>query len=149
MLQKNKTRKDIAASIGVSPSTVTSELKRNSGSHGKYNWITAQENAAYRKKKEPGNHAVKDSLKSEVVTLLTKEQWSPEQISGRLAREGKNVSYETIYKMIRRDKVKGGDLYKNCCHRLKHRNRPVGSDRVKIPNRTSIHDRPEEADGKR
>lgn len=51
--------------------------------------------------------------------------------------------------MIRRDKANGGDLYKNCRHRLKHRNRSVGSDRVKIPNRASIHDRPEEADGNR
>lgn len=96
MLQKNMTRKDIAASIGVIPSTITRELKRNSGSHGKYNWITAQKNAAYRKRREPGNRAIKDRLKSEVVNLLAKEQWSPEQISGRLAREGKNVSYETI-----------------------------------------------------
>lgn len=149
MLQKNMTKKDIAASIGVSPSTITRELKRNSGSHGKYNWITAQENAEYHKRRKPGNHAIKDDLKSEIVTLLTTEQWSPEQISGRLARDGKNVSYETIYKIIRRDKANGGDLYKNCRHRLKHRSRPVGSDRVKIPNRTSIHDRPEEADGKR
>lgn len=45
MLQKNMQKKDIAAAIGVSPSTITRELKCNSGKHGRYNWKTAQSNA--------------------------------------------------------------------------------------------------------
>lgn len=149
MLQKNKQRKEISAAIGVSPSTITRELERNSGSHGRYNWTTAQANATYRKHRQPGNHAVKEEVKAEAVSLLVKELWSPKQISGRLALEGKKISHETIYKMIRTDKVNGGDLYKNCRHRLKHRRKPVGEARIKIPNRTSIHDRPEKADGTR
>ena len=32
---------------------------------------------------------------------------------------------------------------------LKHRTRPVGGKRISIPNRTSISERPTEADGKR
>ena len=64
-------------------------------------------------------------------------------------QEGKYVSHETIYKMIRGDNANGGTLYKNCRHHLKHRRRPVGDDRIKIPNRTSIHERPKEADGRR
>jgi IS30 family transposase len=51
-------------------------------------------------------------------------------------------------KVIREDKKAGGDLYKHCRHRLKHRKRPVGSVRG-IPNRRSIRERPVEADGKR
>ena len=51
--------------------------------------------------------------------------------------------------MIRNDKANGGTLYKNCRHHLKHRSRPVGDARIKIPNRTSIHERPKEADGRR
>ena len=74
---------------------------------------------------------------------------SARQISGRLALEGKYISHETIYKMIRGDKANGGTLYKNCRHHLKHRRRPVGEARIKIPNRTSIHERPKEADGRR
>lgn len=149
MLQNNTPRKDIAAAIEVSPSTITRELKRNSGSHGKYNWAAAQANATYHKHRCPGNHAVRDEVKAEAISLLVTEQWSPKQISGRLALEGKHISYETIYRMIRADKANGGDLYKNCRHHLKHRHRPVGESRIRIPNRTSIHDRPEEADGKR
>jgi IS30 family transposase len=142
-------QKDIAAAIGVSPSTITRELKRNSGSRSKYNWNTAQSNATYHKHRHPGNHAVKAEIKTEVISLLVTKQWSPRQISSRLALVGKNISHETIYKMIRSDKANGGNLYKNCRHHLKHRHRPVGEAHIKIPNRTSIRERPKEADGRR
>lgn len=97
MLQKNMFQKDIAAAIGVSPTTITRKLKRNS-SRRKYNWKTAQSNATYHKHRHPGNHAVKAGIKIEVISLLVTKQWSPRQISGRLALEGKYISHETIYK---------------------------------------------------
>ena len=71
------------------------------------------------------------------------------QISGYLSKQEKHISHETIYRIIRKDKRDGGSLYKNCRHRLKHRTRPVGGKRISIPNRTSISERPAEADGKR
>ena len=40
-------------------------------------------------------------------------------------------------------------LYKNCRHHLKHRKRTVTGKRIPIPNRTSISERPQEADGER
>ncbi len=80
---------------------------------------------------------------------MQEEQWSPVQISGYLAKQQKHISHETIYSIIRKDKRDGGTLYKNCRHRLKHRGRPVGGRRIAIPNRTSISERPVEADGKR
>lgn len=79
MLQKNMSQKDIAAAIGVSPSTITRELKRNSGSRSKYNWNTAQSNATYHKHRHPGNHAVKAEIKTEVISLLVTKQWSPDK----------------------------------------------------------------------
>ena len=72
-------QKDIAAAIGVSPSTITRELKRNSGSRSKYNWNTAQSNATYHKHRHPGNHAVKAEIKTEVISLLVTKQWSPDK----------------------------------------------------------------------
>ena len=85
----------------------------------------------------------------EAKHLLVTEQWSPEQISGVLAKDGKYISHETIYRMIRKDKAEGGTLYKHCRHKLKRRARPVGGRRISIPNRTSISERPAEVDGKR
>ena len=149
LLQSGTSKKDIALAIKVSPSTITRELQRNSGVRGRYNWQTAQANAVRTKSRKPGNHTVDDAVKEEATRLLISEQWSPEQISGALARECKHISHETIYRMIRKDKAKGGNLYKHCRHRLKHRARPVGGKRMSIPNRTSISERPLEADGKR
>ena len=149
LLQNGTKRNDIAKAIKVHPSTITRELKRNSGVRGHYNWETAQTNAMRTKRKKPGNHSVDETIKEEARRILVTEQWSPEQISGALAMKGKHISYETIYRMIRKDKAEGGDLYKHCRHRLKHRARPVGGKRVPIPNRTSISERPKEADGKR
>ena len=142
-------KKAIAEAIKVSPSTISRELKRNSGRKGNYNWETAQRNADYHKHRRPGNHAIDQSIIDEAIDLLSNEQWSPEQISGNLAKEGKHISHETIYRIIRKDKRNGGELYKNCRHRLKHRSKPVGGKRVVIPNRKSISERPTEANGKR
>ena len=149
LLQKGEKKSAIAKAIGVNPSTITRELRRNSGSQGKYVWESAQRNAVYHKRRKPGNRAIARELLQEAEDLLVKEQWSPEQISGYLKLQGKHISRETIYKMIRKDKKDGGNLYKNCRHRLKHRSRPAGGKRVVIPNRTGIEQRPKEADGRR
>ena len=149
LLQNRTKQKEIAKAINVSPSTVSREIRRNSGVRGRYNWETAQTNAVQTKRKKPGNHSINKDVLEEVKRLLVTEQWSPEQISGVLAKNGKHISHETIYRMIRKDKAEGGTLYKHCRHKLKHRARPVGGRRISIPNRTSISERPTEVDGKR
>ena len=149
LLQNRTKQKEIAKAINVSPSTVSREIRRNSGVRGRYNWETAQANAVQTKRRKPGNHSINKDVMEEARHLLVTEQWSPEQISGVLAKDGKYISHETIYRMIRKDKAEGGTLYKHCRHKLKRRARPVGGRRISIPNRTSISERPAEVDGKR
>ena len=149
LLQNRTKQKEIAKAINVSPSTVSREIRRNSGVRGRYNWETAQANAVQTKRRKPGNHSISKDVMEEAKHLLVTEQWSPEQISGVLAKDGKYISHETIYRMIRKDKAEGGTLYKHCRHKLKRRARPVGGRRISIPNRTSISERPAEVDGKR
>ena len=149
LLQNRTKQKEIAKAINVSPSTVSREIRRNSGVRGRYNWETAQANAVQTKRRKPGNHSIDKDVMEEARHLLVTEQWSPEQISGVLAKDGKYISHETIYRMIRKDKAEGGTLYKHCRHKLKRRARPVGGRRISIPNRTSISERPAEVDGKR
>ena len=149
LLQNRTKQKEIAKAINVSPSTVSREIRRNSGVRGRYNWETAQANAVQTKRRKPGNHSINKEVMEEARHLLVTEQWSPEQISGVLAKDGKYISHETIYRMIRKDKAEGGTLYKHCRHKLKRRARPVGGRRISIPNRTSISERPAEVDGKR
>ena len=149
LLQRKCTKKEIAHAIGVSNSTITRELRRNSSSRGVYKWDKAQRQAEKRKRQMPGNRSIKPFVREMAIGLLKQRQWSPEQISGYLARMGYKISHETIYAIIRKDKHEDrGCLYKHCRHRLKHRHRPVGK-RVIIPDRVSIHRRPPEADGKR
>lgn len=149
LLQNRTKQKEIAKAINVSPGTVSREIRRNSGVRGRYNWETAQANAVQTKRRKPGNHSINKEVMEEARHLLVTEQWSPEQISGVLAKDGKYISHETIYRMIRKDKAEGGTLYKHCRHKLKRRARPVGGRRISIPNRTSISERPAEVDGKR
>ena len=149
LLQNRTKQKEIAKAINVSPSTVSREIRRNSGFRGRYNWETAQANAVQTKRRKPDNRSIDKDVMEEARHLLVTEQWSPEQISGVLAKDGKYISHETIYRMIRKDKAEGGTLYKHCRHKLKRRARPVGGRRISIPNRTSISERPAEVDGKR
>jgi IS30 family transposase len=81
-------------------------------------------------------------LKKEIVGLI-QQDWSPQQITGRLKLENKPcLSHETIYKMIRQDKAAGGTLYRHTRHQLKHRKRPVGK-KIAIKNRVTIDQRPD------
>lgn len=58
------------------------------------------------------------------------------------------VSVERIYQHIRLDKERGGELWKHCRFRLKHRKRPV-SRHMPLCDRVGIEERPAEADGRR
>lgn len=149
LLSKGLKKKEIAEAIGVSNSTITRELQRNSCKRGVYKWEIAQKQAEKRSKRTPGNRAISKAIWSSVKHYLVDEQWSPEQISGYLAKDDIKISHETIYAWIREDKRNRGTLYKHLRHRLKHRKKYVGAGRSCIINRKSIHERPAEADGKR
>lgn len=144
------TNKAIAQQIGVSASTVSRELRRNSTASGKYVWDKADRQATERKTRRPGNHTISESLKWRVRQLITEEQWSPKEIAGRLRMEGHHISHETIYAMIRADET--GELAKHCRHKMKYVKKPSRKHETKatnIRNRVSIHERPKEADGER
>ena len=101
LLQNRTKQKDIAKAINVSASTVSREIRRNSGVRRHYNWETAQANAVQTRRRKPGNRSVDKGVMEEAKCLLITEQWSPEQKSGVLAKDGKYISHETIYRMIR------------------------------------------------
>jgi transposase, IS30 family len=46
------------------------------------------------------------------VVALLKVKWSPKQIVGQMAAAGLlSMSYETIYRGVRQDKLDGGELW--------------------------------------
>lgn len=106
--------------------------------------------AEARKRRSPGNRAIADTLRWRVEQYILQEQWSPKQISGFLRLEGVSISHETIYRMIRSDR--SGELAGNCRHKMKYKRKATHVRQTKatnIRNRTSIHERPKDADGKR
>jgi IS30 family transposase len=72
------------------------------------------------------------------------QQWSPEQITGRLKLERQPpVSHERIYLYIYADKRRGGTLHSHLRSQKKQRQRYRGYiRRGQIPNRVSIDERP-------
>ena len=131
----------LAKVLSVHKSTISRELKRNHGLRG-YRPKQAQEKATMRQyeKFQPRIPAITWTL----VEALIKQDWSPEQISGRLFKEqGISVSHESIYLHIYQDKYQGGDLHKHLRCQKKRRKRYGKQDRRgRIPNRISIDERP-------
>jgi len=146
LLQTKTPRKIIAKIIGKSESTISRELRRNSTDKGGYLPWHAHDKALARRKRTASNSAKDPVLMWRVRQLLIDEQWSPRQISGALAREGVQISHETIYRMIRADDT--GELARHTRHKMKHHRRPKNKP-MPIAHRTSIHERPLEANGKR
>ncbi len=146
LLANNLSLTYISKTIGVSVSTVSREIKRNSSKRG-YSYRLAHEYAKIRMERTC-NHRIKEPIRRRAIELLSSKQYSPEQISGVFRLQGIKLSHETIYKWIRADKAAGGSLYLHCRHRLKHKKRIVGTAPY-IRDRVSIHERPPQADGSR
>jgi len=133
---------EIAVLLNRAKSTISRELRRNRGLRG-YRPRQAHAKAIARlaEKARPRFSSPLWPL----VERLIRQDWSPEQISGRLEMEhDSTISHETIYQYIYADKAAGGDLHGHLRCRKKRRKR-YGSGRDRrgvIPNRTSIDDRP-------
>jgi len=137
----------IATVLSVHKSTISRELKRNHGLRG-YRPKQAQEKALARR---ASKFRPRIPLTTRVlVEDRIKQDWSPEQISGRLFLEqGIRVSHEWIYFHLYRDKQQGGGLYKHLRCQKKRRKRYGKLDRRgRIPGRTSIDERPAIVDQK-
>ena len=131
---------EIAEVIGVNKSTISRELKRNRGQRG-YRPQQAHEKAVERRAKAVPR--ITPKMWSTVETLL-KQDWSPEQVSGRLKKEqGLCISHEWIYHHVLLDKQAGGTLYKHLRCQKQRRKRYGSYDRRgKLPNCRSIETRP-------
>ena len=131
---------EIADVIQVHKSTVSRELKRNRGQRG-YRPQQAQRLAVRRRPKGAPRITVEMWV---LVEKLLRQEWSPEQISGRLKKEqGVRISHEWIYQYVLKDKQAEGDLYRHLRCQKKRRKRYGTYDRRgKLPNCRSIEERP-------
>jgi IS30 family transposase len=143
-LKCKKSKDFISKALKVNKTTIYRELNRNSTKTGKYNPEFAHELSEERKERLQLPRKFTNFIAKLIVKYISEEQWSPEQITGYCnVNNIPMVSYERIYQYVREDKFNGGDLYKNMRHKLKHRKRPIGENRIRIKNRISIDERPE------
>jgi len=94
---------EIAKCLGRSRSTIYRELKRNSSRKTGYIPINAQKRYEKRRKQSKKHKRLEDKGPYELVKdRFLKHHWSPEQIAGRLKKEGSpyHISCTTIYRAI-------------------------------------------------
>ncbi len=94
----------IARALGRSASTVCREVKRNGG-RDRYRATRADEDTWDRARRPKQCLLAQRPILAELVAAKLAEDWSPEQISGHLAKaydrdSGMYVSHETIYKTL-------------------------------------------------
>lgn len=139
----------IAVSMGRHPSTISRELKRNRCRlDGNYRVQRAIERTNGRRSRSRRNRRFSDQ-DLRVVENLIRIQWSPEQVSGYLARMGTlSISHETIYRHIWRDWRQGGDLHLQLRGSRKQRRKRYRhhDSRGRLAGKRHISERPLAAD---
>lgn len=139
---------EMARILGRHRSTIYRECKRNATRHVArgltvYCPSKAQEqrNGRLRRSRRGCHH---DLAQYELVRHLLRQQWSPEQIAGTLTRLGEfRISFQTIYRYVRRDWKQGGSLYQELRRRYRRRKRHYGPERRgKLQGKRMIDERP-------
>lgn len=136
---------EIACTLGRHRSTIYRELRRNRCRRDDgYRFERAKKQASARRKRSRRKSHV-SAEDWQIIEELIEADLSPEQVSGILLREGVlEVSHETIYKHVWRDKRHGGTLYHHLRQRPKRRRKRYGTHekRGRVAGKRHISDRP-------
>jgi len=139
----------VAQALGRHRSSISRELRRNrSAWDGGYRPFVASHRARARRSRSRRNQRFTADDFCAVNRLLRRE-WSPEQISGRLRKDGTlSISHETIYVHVWNDKAAGGSLHKHLrCASKKRRKRHNSYDsRGRLAGKRHISERPAEVE---
>ena len=149
-LKRGVKQKEIVETIGVHPSTICRQIQRNKDSiTEEYHYAFAQTKAQRRQQAKAKYTVFTSKIKNYIKDKL-KEDWSPEQIAGRMKLDiGLRICHETIYRYIYYNKFRGGRLYKHLRHKNKkyhnrsnsYQRRGIIIDRVSIDKRPKIVER--------
>jgi IS30 family transposase len=135
----------IARRLSRHRSTISRELRRNcSPWDGRYRPSKAQEQANGRRSRSRRNRQFEASAWRLVESRL-REDWSPEQISGKLRQSGElSISHETIYRYVWEDRARGGDLYRHLRCASKQRRKRYGryDSRGRLAGKRHVSERP-------
>jgi IS30 family transposase len=146
----------IANALGRAKSTICEELRRNQYRGSLYVPLMADSMARKRRKQPRRERKMACPSIRTVVEEGLGQQWSPEQIAGRLRKRHPRspqrwISHEAIYQWIWRDRRAGGSWYKH----LRQSNRKLKKRRTgremrgRIEGRIGIEARPASVDSRR
>lgn len=136
--------RSIAKQMNRNVSTISREIKRNTGDRG-YRYKQAQK---LMKDRQKNNHKarISESIWQEVFVRLEQDH-SPDQISNALKAMNMSISHERIYLFLEADKKAGGEWYKHLrCQRKKKRRYAKPDRRGSIKDRINISERPKEVE---
>ena len=148
LLRTDCTLKKIAGVVGISSATVSREITKRRTPKGYFAEI-AQIDYERRRRECRMRKKMDFSKRQKYICQKLQLGWSPEQISGRLKFKGQDDLYacpETIYQWLYEDDwAKNEGFYQYLRLGRKKRKKQTGRSvhRIKIPNRVSIHERPE------
>jgi IS30 family transposase len=148
-LKVNLSLRAIAAELGRSPSTISREVRRNATTHdGAYRPSKADSYAVAKRRRSRRGSKFTPSDYATVRKYL-KKKWSPKQIVGTLRPEGLlDMSHESIYRYILRDKKVGGELWTHLRLKRKLRRKRYGMHdwRGVLRGKKHITERPAEVE---
>ncbi|MDQ1494345.1 MAG: hypothetical protein QOG69_828 [Actinomycetota bacterium] len=156
LIEAGLSMRAVAARIGRAPSTISRELARNRGPAGGYQPERADRLAWVRQRRpKPSKISCHPVLALAVQRMLAR-RFSPEQIAGRLRvmfadNPSMHISHESIYQSIY--VYPRGELRRELKAALRsgravRRRRGRRETRGTIPDAVSIHDRPDEVEGR-
>jgi transposase, IS30 family len=139
--------REIARRLGRSHSSICTELARNTHKEAGYVAIHAQQLTNERKREARKRHPLKNKQIFAYVHAKLRRGWSPEMIAGRLEKQSgrRLVSHEAIYQFIYAPEHAHLNLYEYLPWKRTKRKKKHGRGvhRSRIPQRVSIHERPE------
>lgn len=142
----------ISAVLGRHRSSISREIQRNvTAADGCYRPFTASERTRGRRSRSRRNTRFTPQQWQHVHRGL-RRQWSPEQIAGRLRRDGAwTISHETIYAHIWYDKARGGQLFRDlrCATKQRRKRHGTYDSRGRLAGKRMIADRPAAVDARR
>lgn len=155
-LRTKMSLRKIAKIIRKDVSVISREIARNSSGRKKYRADTAQGLCDKRKHKQHIGKLDKHHELKEFIEEKLSDDWSPEQIAGRLKEfppaelSGLTISHESIYYYIYTKAEKYKKLYKHL-RTNRDKRKPQGTrkhNKINILDRISIHERPDEINQK-
>ena len=153
-IARSISKREIARRLNRSDSSIRAEIARNSF-NGHYVAIHAQALTNKRSVSAKQRHSLKNKSVYKYVMKKLRSGWSPEQIAGRLRLKHPNnpywyIHHETIYRFIYNRDNKEKKLWEYLPRKHKKRRIKFGRStrRSRIPDTVSIHERPEEIEGR-